>query len=175
MFASNLIMYFIILTTAATLHAHGTTHIDTARQAAEALRPLAGKAAYWLFTVGLIGTGMLGVPVLAGSSAYAIAEASAWRGSLEKKPNGARRFYTVLAAAMVGGLAIDCAGIDAVKMMFWSAVVNGALAPPLILLVILLTSNRPVMGERVNPPVLRVLGWFTFVLMSAAAIGMLVS
>lgn len=175
MFASNFIMYFIILTTAATLHAHGATHIDTARQAAEALRPLAGKAAYWLFTLGLIGTGMLGVPVLAGSSAYAIAEASAWRGSLEKKPRGARRFYTVLAMAMMGGLAIDFAGLDAVKMLFWSAVVNGALAPPLILLVVLLTSNRRVMGARVNSPLLRGLGWITFGLMTAATIGMLVS
>jgi len=175
MFASNLIMYFIILTTAATLHAHGKTHIDTARQAAEALRPLAGNAAYWLFTLGLIGTGMLGVPVLAGSCAYAIAEASAWRGSLEKKPNGARRFYAVLAAAMVGGLAIDFAGLDAVKMMFWSAVLNGALAPPLILLVVLLTSNARVMGERVSGTWLRLLGWITFAAMSAATIGMLVS
>ncbi|HEX5230340.1 MAG TPA: Nramp family divalent metal transporter [Bryobacteraceae bacterium] len=173
MFASNFIMYFIILTTAATLHAHGVTHIDTARQAAEALRPLAGNGAYWLFTLGLIGTGMLGVPVLAGSSAYAIAEASAWRGSLEKKPRGARRFYAVLAAAMAGGLAIDFLGLDAVKMMFWSAVINGALAPPLILLVILLTSNPRVMGERVNSPVLRFLGWCTFIAMTAATIGML--
>lgn len=175
MFASNFIMYFIIVTTAATLHAHGETHIDTARQAAEALRPLAGKAAYWLFTLGLIGTGMLGVPVLAGSSAYAIAEASAWRGSLEKKPRGARGFYAVLAAAMLGGLAIDFLGLDAVKMMFWSAVINGALAPPLILLVLLLTSNRRVMGERVSPTWLCVLGWVTFVAMSAATVGMLVS
>lgn len=175
MFASNFIMYFIILTTAATLHARGTTHIETSQQAAEALRPLAGDAAYWLFTLGLIGTGMLGVPVLAGSSAYAIAEARAWRGSLEKKPRGARRFYAVLAAAMVGGLTIDFAGLDAVKMMFWSAVLNGALAPPLILLVILLTSNRKVMGERVNPLVLQILGWATFALMSAATLGLLLS
>jgi Mn2+/Fe2+ NRAMP family transporter len=175
MFASNFIMYFIILTTAATLHIHGATHINTARQAAEALRPLAGSAAYWLFTLGLIGTGMLGVPVLAGSCAYAIAEASASRGSLEKKPHSARRFYTVLAAAMVGGFAIDFAGLDAVKMMFWSAVVNGALAPPLILLVVLLTNNRRVMGERVNPAFLQILGWITFTLMSVATVGMLVS
>src|SRR5579862_6204713 len=132
MFASNFIMYFIILTTAATLHAHGATQIATARQAAEALRPLAGNAAYWLFTLGLIGTGTLGVPVLAGSSAYAIAEASAWRGSLAKKPRGARRFYAVLGAAMLGGLLINYLGLDAVKMMFWAAVINGALAPPLI-------------------------------------------
>lgn len=175
MFASNFIMFFIILTTAATLHSHGVTQIGTAKQAAEALRPLAGNGAYWLFAFGLIGTGMLGVPVLAGSSAYAIAEASAWRGSLEKKPRGALRFYAVLAAAMIGGLAIDFAGLDAVKMMFWSAILNGALAPPLILLVVLLTSNRRVMGERVNPPLLRILGWLTFALMSAATIGMLAS
>lgn len=175
MFASNFIMYFIILTTASTLHAHGETHIATARQAAEALRPLAGDAAYWLFTLGLIGTGMLGVPVLAGSSAYAITEASAWRGSLEKKPRGARRFYTVLAAAMLGGLTIDFAGLNAVKMLFWSAMLNGALAPPLILLVVMLTSNQRVMGERVNSPLLRALGWTTFVLMSIATVGMLVS
>jgi hypothetical protein len=92
-----------ILTTAATLHTHGVTRIDTARQAAEALRPLAGKAAYWLFTLGLIGTGMLGVPVLAGSSVYAIPEASVWRGSLEKKPRGARRFYVVLTGPWSAG------------------------------------------------------------------------
>jgi len=173
MFVSNFIMFFIILTTAATLHAHGRTHIDTARQAAEALRPLAGDAAYWLFTIGLIGTGMLGVPALAGSSAYAIAEASAWRGSLANKPRGARRFYAVLGVAMIAGLAIDFAGVDAVRMMFWSAVVNGALAPPLILLVVLLTSNRRIMGERASPPLLRGLGWLTFALMTAATVGML--
>src|SRR5579862_4758933 len=175
MFFSNFIMYFIILTTAATLHASGQTQISTAREAAEALRPLAGPAAYWLFTLGLIGTGMLGVPVLAGSCAYAIAEASAWRGSLEKKPLGARRFYAVLAAAMVIGLAINAAGQDAIKMLFWSAVINGALAPPLILVVVLLTSDPKVMGERTNPPLLRALGWITFAFMSAATIAMLLS
>ncbi len=175
MFASNFIMYFIILTTAGTLHAHGATHIDTARQAAEALRPLAGNAAYWLFTLGLVGTGMLGVPVLAGSSAYAIAEAAAWRGSLEKKPRGARHFYAVLAAAMLGGLAIDFLGVDAVKMMFWAAVVNGALAPPLILLLLLLTSNPRVMGDRINSPLLGGLGWLTLAAMTAATIGMFLS
>jgi NRAMP (natural resistance-associated macrophage protein)-like metal ion transporter len=175
MFASNFIMYFIILTTAATLHAHGTTHIDAARQAAEALRPLAGNAAYWLFTLGLIGTGMLGVPVLAGSSAYAMAEAGGWKGSLEKKPRGARKFYAVLAAAMIGGLIINFMGLDAVKMMFWAAVINGALAPPLILVVVLLTSNRQVMGSRVNSPLLRVTGWCTFAFMTAATLGMLIA
>jgi Mn2+/Fe2+ NRAMP family transporter len=175
MFASNFIMYFIILTTAATLYAQGAKQIQTAGQAAEALRPLAGKAAYWLFTLGLIGTGMLGVPVLAGSSAYALSEAGAWRGSLEQKPRRARKFYGVLAAAMILGCAIDFAGLDAVKMLFWSAVLNGALAPPLILLIILLTSDAKVMGDRVNAAWLRVLGWLTFALMSAATVGMLVT
>ena len=96
MFASNAIMYFIIMTTAATLHAHGKTNIATAQEAAEALRPLAGAGAYWLFTLGLIGTGMLAVPVLAGSCAYAIAEAAAWRGSLNRRPRRAKKFYVVL-------------------------------------------------------------------------------
>jgi len=172
MFASNLIMYFIILTTAATLHAHGIVKIDTAKQAAEALRPLAGNAAYLLFTLGLIGTGMLGVPVLAGSCAYAISEAAAWRGSLEKKPRGARKFYTVLAVAMALGLAIDYAGLDAVKMLFWSAVTNGVLAPPLILLILLLTSDPNVMGSRISSRTERSLGWITFVVMTVAAVAM---
>jgi NRAMP (natural resistance-associated macrophage protein)-like metal ion transporter len=169
MFASNFIMFFIILTTAATLHAHGVTKIDTARQAAEALRPLAGKAAYLLFTLGLIGTGMLGVPVLAGSCAYAVSEAAAWQGSLERKPRGAKSFYAVLGTAMSIGLAIDYAGLDAVKMLFWSAVLNGVLAPPLILLVLLLTNDRKVMGDRVSSSLEKTIGWLTFAVMTLAA------
>jgi Mn2+/Fe2+ NRAMP family transporter len=173
MFFSNFIMYFIILTTAATLHAHGHTDITTARQAAEALRPLAGNGAYLLFTLGLIGTGMLGVPVLTGSCAYAVAEGAAWRGSMSDKPRDARRFYAVMIVAMALGVALNFAGFNAVKMLFWSAVINGLLAPPLILLVILLTSSHKIMGQRVNSPLLRYLGWITFVVMSAAAIGMI--
>ncbi len=172
MFFSNLIMFFIILTTAATLHAHGKNHISTAREAAEALRPLAGNGAYWLFTLGLIGTGMLGVPVLVGSCAYAISEAAPWRGSLERKPRTAPKFYAVVAVAMVIGLALNYVGLDAVKMLFWTAVINGVLAPPLILLVILLTSNPQVMGEHTNPPLLRTFGWLAFAVMVAAAVGM---
>lgn len=172
MFFSNLVMYFIILTTAATLHAHGVTHIETARQAAEALRPLAGNGAYWLFTLALIGTGMLGVPVLAGSSAYAISEAMAWGASLDRPPRLAPGFYGVLAAAMVVGAALDYFGFNAVKMLFWSAVANGVLAPPLIVLLVLLTSDRRVMGDRVSPPLLRGLGWATAVVMTAAAVAM---
>jgi NRAMP (natural resistance-associated macrophage protein)-like metal ion transporter len=175
MFFSNFIMYFIILTTGATLHAHGQTNITTAREAAEALRPLAGNGAYLLFTIGLIGTGMLGVPVLVGSSAYAVAEAAKWRGSMSDRPKKARAFYGVMAVAMALGLALNYLGLNAVKMLFWSAVINGLLAPPLILLVILLTSNRKVMGEQVNSPVLRYLGWATFAVMTAAAAGMLIT
>jgi NRAMP (natural resistance-associated macrophage protein)-like metal ion transporter len=172
MFFSNSIMYFIILTTAATLHAHGETSITTAQQAAEALRPLAGDGAYWLFAIGLIGTGMLGVPVLAGSSAYAIAEAARWHGSLDEKPHQARRFYAVVAVSMAIGLLFDLGGFDAVAMLFWSAVLNGVLAPPLIVMIVLLTSDPTVMGERTNPPLLRALGWTTAAVMGAAAVGM---
>jgi NRAMP (natural resistance-associated macrophage protein)-like metal ion transporter len=172
MFFSNLVMYFIILTTAATLHAHGETGIATARAAAEALRPLAGAGAYWLFAIGLIGTGMLGVPVLAGSCAYAVAEAEGWRGSLDDTPRLARRFYAVVAVAMLVGLILNYVGLDAVTMLFWSAVVNGVLAAPLIVLVVLLTSDHAVMGGRVNPPLLRWLGWATAVVMTAATVGM---
>jgi NRAMP (natural resistance-associated macrophage protein)-like metal ion transporter len=159
MFFSNLVMYFIILTAAATLHAHGRITISTARDAAEALRPLAGNGAYWLFSLGLLGAGMLGVPVLAGSCAYAIAEAADWVGSLEVHPPLAHGFYSVIAIAMALGLGLDFAGLNAVKMLFWSAVLNGALAPPLLVLVVLLTSRADVMGEHRNGPLLRWLGW----------------
>jgi len=172
MFVSNLVMYFIILTTAATLHANGQTSINTASQAAEALKPLAGKGAYLLFTIGLIGTGMLGVPVLAGAAAYAVTEAMEWRGTLEDRPRLAKKFYGIVASAMVLGLVLDYAGIAAVKMLFWSAVLNGVLAPPLIVLVVLLTSSKKIMGDRANSPLLKWLGWATAVIMAVAAVAL---
>lgn len=172
MFFSNLVMYFIILTTAATLHAHGQTNIETAREAAEALRPLAGNGAYLLFTLGLIGTGMLAVPVLAGSAAYAVAEAKEWRGTLEDRPRLSQKFYAVIVVSMVLGLVLDFVGFNAVKMLFYSAVLNGVLAPPLVVLVVLLTSKREIMGARVSSRPLRYLGWATAAIMSAAAVGM---
>jgi Mn2+/Fe2+ NRAMP family transporter len=172
MFFSNLIMYFIILTTAATLHAHGKTTIETAQDAAEALRPLAGNGAYWLFSLGLIGAGMLGVPVLAGSSAYAVAEAAKWRGSLADRPPRSRKFYAVIVAGLVLGLALDSAGFNAVSMLFWSAVVNGVLAPPLIVIVLLLTNKKAVMGTRSNPRWLSALAWITVAVMTAATVAM---
>jgi NRAMP (natural resistance-associated macrophage protein)-like metal ion transporter len=175
MFFSNLVMYFIILTTAATLHAHGKTTIATARDAAEALRPLAGNGAYWLFSLGLLGAGMLGVPVLAGSCAYAIAEAADWVGSLEVHPPLAHGFYSVIAIAMALGLGLDYAGLNAVKMLFWSAVLNGALAPPLLILVVLLTSRADVMGEHRNGTLLRWLGWTCAGVMLIATVIMFVT
>jgi NRAMP (natural resistance-associated macrophage protein)-like metal ion transporter len=174
MLLSNVVMYFIILTTATTLNAHGMKNIETAKQAAEALRPLAGKGAYWLFTLGIIGTGMLAVPVLAGSCAYAIAEGAKWRSaSLNVKPQLARKFYAVIAIAILIGLAFDFTGLDAVKMLFWSAILNGLLAPPLVIMVVLLTSDRRVMGNRVNSRGMQVLGWICALIMSAAAIALL--
>src|SRR5580692_1802852 len=175
MFASNAIMYFIIMTTAATLHSHGKTSIGTAPEAAEALRPLAGAGAYWLFTFGLIGTGMLAVPVLAGSCAYAIAEAAAWRGSLNQRPERAKKFYVVLTTATVLGVALNYAGLNAIKLLFTTAVINGVLAPPLILLVLLLTGDRTVMGEAVNSRTVAFLGWLTFAVMVVAALGLFVA
>ena len=174
MLLSNLVMYFLILTTGATLHVHGVTQIETAKQAAEALLPLAGKGAYLLFTLGIVGTGMLAVPVLAGSSAYAIAESAKWRSaSLCVKPQRARKFYAVIAVAIVVGLSLDFAGFNAVKMLFWSAVLNGLLAPPLVVMVVLLTSDRKVMGSRANSRAMQALGWLCAIVMSAAAIALL--
>lgn len=175
MLFSNVIMYFIILTTAATLHAHGVIDIDTARQAAEALRPMAGSGAYWLFALGVIGTGMLGVPVLAGSCAYALSEASLWRATLDQPPHRAPGFYSVIGVAMVIGLALNYLKLNVVQMLFWTAVINGLLAPPLILLTVLLTSDPKVMGPHVNSRLLRWLGWATFMVMGAAAVGLFVA
>jgi Mn2+/Fe2+ NRAMP family transporter len=175
MLFSNLVMYFIILTTAATLHAHGQTNIETAREAAEALRPLAGNGAYLLFTLGIIGTGMLAVPVLAGSAAYAVAEARRWRGTLEDRPRISPKFYAVVAVSMLLGLTLDFVGFNAVKMLFYAAILNGVLAPPLIVLVILLTNKREIMRTRVSSRPLRYLGWATAAIMTAAAIGMFVT
>ncbi len=173
MFFANTVMFFIILTTAATLNANGQTSIETAQQASEALRPLAGNGAYLLFTLGIIGTGMSPVPVLAGSAAYAVAEAESWQhDSLEDRPRIAPRFYIVVAIAMLLGLGLDFVGFNAVKMLFYSAVLNGILAPPLVVLVVLLTSNPKIMGNRVSSRSLRYLGWATAAIMTFAALGM---
>ena len=172
---SNLVMYFIILTTAATLHAHGATNIESAKEAAEALRPLAGNGAYLLFTLGIIGTGMLAIPVLAGSSAYAVAESAAWGASINRPLKLAPRFYGVLAAAVAIGMTLDFAGFNSVRMLFLSAVLNGLLAPPLIVLVVLLTSDSVVMGNRCSSRGTRALGWICAAVMAACGAGLIVS
>lgn len=166
---SNVVMYFIIVTTGATLHKHGLTNIETARQAAEALRPLAGQLAYLLFAIGIVGTGMLGVPVLAGSAAYAIAEAKHWRGSLNDRPHVGKKFYWVVVGAVVVGLILNFANVSAVRALFWAAIVNGVLAPPLVLMMTMLTSDRQVMGSRTSPKLIKGIGYFTALVMASAA------
>ncbi len=167
---AGIVMYFIIVTTGATLHEHGMTHIETAKQAAEALRPLAGNSAYLLFTLGIVGTGMLGVPVLAGSAAYAVAEAKHWRGSLNDRPHVGRKFYWVVAAAVLVGLLLNFFNVSAVRALYLAAVANGVLAPPLVLMMTLLTNDKKVMGERTNIPLVRLLGFGTAAIMAVAAI-----
>ncbi|HZM87982.1 MAG TPA: divalent metal cation transporter [Blastocatellia bacterium] len=173
MIFAGVVMYFIILTTGATLYEQGHRDIETAREAAEALKPL-GNSAYLLFTIGLVGTGMLGIPALAGSAAYAVAEAMHWRGSLDDRPRVAKKFYGVLAAAVALGLALNYFKMNAVKMLFYAAVINGVLAPPLIVLVTMLTSDKKVMGSRVNNRLLKWAGWVTAAVMTAATIAMIV-
>ncbi len=172
---SKLITYFITLTTAATLFAHGKTQIGTAKDAATALAPIAGPAASWLFALGIVGTGLLAIPTLAGSSAYAVSEAFRWRASLEDKVAIAPKFYIVLVLSGLTGVALIYVGLHPIQMLFWASVFNGLLAPPSIALVLLLTRNPEVMGDRVNKPWMNVCGWTILVLTTAAAIAMVVS
>ena len=175
MLFSNVIMYFIILTAGATLHAAGRVDIQTAEQAAAALRPLAGPAAALLFAAGLIGTGLLGVPVLAGSAAYAIAEAGAWRRGMDETPRTAGKFYAVFAIALVIGMVIDLVGVNPIKLLFGAAVVNGLLAPPLIVIVLVVCNNPAVMGRYRNGRVLNILGGAAALFMTIAAGALVVS
>ena len=167
---SNVVMYFIMLSAAATLHRAGRVDIETSRQAAEALRPLAGNAAYLLFTLGLVGTGLLAIPILAGSASYAVAEVFGWRSGLDLPPRRARRFYAVLGGAIVAGALLDSLNVSAVRMMFLSAVLNGLLAAPLLVLVMLVGNNRKIMGRRVNDRWLNVLGWSATGIMTVATL-----
>ena len=175
MFVSNLIMYFIILTVGATLHPAGQTDVQTAEQAAQALRPLAGAGAALLFTAGLVGTGLLGVPVLAGSAAYAVAEAAAWRRGMDEKVHTARNFYAVIIIAMVVGMALNFAHFNAIKLLFWSAVLNGLLAPPLIAIILVVCNDAKVMGEYRNGRGMNVAGVLAALLTGAAAVALVAS
>ncbi|MFN2528128.1 MAG: NRAMP family divalent metal transporter [Candidatus Baltobacteraceae bacterium] len=174
MIYSNLVMFFIITTTAVTLGAHGKHDIATAQDAAEALKPLAGKFAYLLFAVGMIGTGMLAIPVLAGSSAYVAAEMLHFRTGLNEKPRRAPRFYFILGAGVVIGMLMNVVGIDPIKALFWSAVLNGVAAVPLVYAIIHISNQREVMGRWKSSVLANIWGWATFVLMAAAAIMMFV-
>jgi len=171
-FFSNLVMFFIILTTAVTLHAHGVTKIETSRQAAEALRPLAGDFAATLFTVGILGVGFLAIPTLAGSAAYAFAETFGWRQGLDQKVSGARRFYFIVGIATAGGIALDFAKISPVKALYWSAIVNGLLAPFLLVGVLLVASSRKLMDKQPSSVLGRVAVGLAALLMFGAAVGM---
>lgn len=175
MFISNLIMYFIILTTGATLHETGMTTIDSAADAASALEPVAGQAASFVFALGIIGTGMLGVPVLAGSAAYAVAEAGQWRRGMNRTPTQARHFYIVIVLAMLIGMALNFAGVNPMRMLFGAAVVNGVLAPPLIVVILLICNNRKVMGEKRNGWLINTGGIAAALIMGAGALTLLVS
>jgi NRAMP (natural resistance-associated macrophage protein)-like metal ion transporter len=173
MFLSNLVAFFIILTTAATLHAHGITEIQTADQAARALEPLAGRFAFILFALGILGTGLLAVPVLAGSAAYGVSETFRWTASLEKKPNRALRFYATIGIASLVGLLLNFVHLNPIKALFWSAVLNGVVAGPVMIFMMLLARNPKVMGQFALPAYLRIVGWLTTAVMVLASIGMI--
>ncbi len=168
MLFSNCIMFFIIITTAATLGAHGITQINTATEAAEALRPLAGSFTFLLFALGILGTGMLAIPILAGSASYAIAEASGIKEGLYRKPKDARGFYGIIALATLVGLLINFLGIPPFKMLYYTAVFNGLTAPPLLVLILLIANNKKIMGKNVNGTLSNVLGVMIVVFMTAA-------
>jgi hypothetical protein len=171
---SNLIALFIIIATAATLHASGITTINTASEAAEALRPIGGAATFWLFATGIIGTGLLAVPVLAGSAAYALSETFGWQEGLDRRLSRARGFYGTIAAATLAGLALNFVGIDPIRALYWSAVLNGVLATPLMVVMLLVATNRAVMGGLVIGRRLVWCGWLAVGVMAAASLAFLV-
>src|SRR5882724_10309005 len=156
MIFSNLVAFFIIVTTAATLHTAGVTKVDTAAQAAEALRPIAGNFAFFLFSMGIIGTGLLAVPVLAGSAAYATAETFGLRGSLELPASRALGFYAIVGAATLGGAALALTNIDPIAMLFWTAVINGVIAVPIMAAMMVMVAKTRSLSL---PLWLKVLGW----------------
>ena len=174
MFYSDLTAYFIILATAVTLHVGGITDINTAAEAANALRPLAGEFAYILFAVGILGVGLIGVPVLAGSGAYALAETMGWNTGLEREVNNARGFYGIIAVSLLAGLGIQYLPISPMKALFWSAVINGVVAVPLMAVIILLVSKKSVMGAYVASRPIVILGWIATLVMGAAAVRMFI-
>jgi len=172
MFFASIVFYFVILASAATLHATGKTNIQTATDAAQALRPLSSGAASILFSLGLNGSGFLAVPILTSSSAYAMCEAFDWRGGLDEKFRDAVRFYAIIAISTLIGMLINFLKIPPVTALFWTAVINGVLAPPLIVIIMLVSNSKKVMGKRTNGPLTNFLGWATALIMAATALGM---
>ena len=169
---SNLISLFIIITTAATLHVHGITDIATSADAAEALRPIAGPFTFALFAAGVVGIGLLAVPVLAGSAAYAIGEALGWPTGLGRLPKDAKAFYTTIAVATLVGIAINFTDLDPIKALFWSAVLNGVVAVPLMVVIMIMARQRRIMGSFIVPRPLSAMGWLSTAVMAAAVIAM---
>jgi NRAMP (natural resistance-associated macrophage protein)-like metal ion transporter len=169
---SNVIALFIIITTAATLHAHGVTDVQTSEQAAQALRPIAGDFAYFLFALGILGTGLLAVPVLSGSAAYALAEAMQWTSGLDRQPLDARRFYATIVGGTLIGIGINFVHIDPIKALFWTAVINGVVAVPLMIIMMLMTMQAEVMGDFTLPRPLWAVGWLSTAVMTVTVIAM---
>ncbi|MGE5402856.1 MAG: Nramp family divalent metal transporter [Ignavibacteriales bacterium] len=169
---SNIVAFFIMLATASTLYTHHITDINTSAQAAEALRPFAGKFSFLLFSAGIIGTGLLAIPVLAGSAAYAVGEAFKWKIGLEQKPRNAKNFYGVLAVATMLGLALDFTPINPIKALFWSAVVNGVIAVPVMIIMMIMSSSAKVMGNFTISVGLKLVGWISTIAMLLASIGL---
>lgn len=175
MFLSNLVMFFIIAACAATLFSHGITNISTAAEAAEALRPIAGDRAYLLFALGIIGTGMLAVPILAGSASYAISESLGWKFGLYRKLREANAFYGVIIISTGIGLVINLLGFDPIKVLIYSAVVNGLISPVILILIVLISGNSKVMGKWVNGRLTTIFGWLVVTLMTLAGVATIIS
>ena len=173
MFFSNVIVYFIILCTAATLFKAGHTNLESAYEAAQALRPLAGNAASLLFAIGVIGVGLLAIPVLTTGPAYALAETFGWKHGLDHRPEHAKEFYAVIALSTCVALAIAFSGINPITALVWAAVLMGLLAPPLLFIIMMITNNREIMGDRVNRLGINILGWATTAAISTAALGLI--
>jgi Mn2+/Fe2+ NRAMP family transporter len=172
---SNLVAFFIMLTTATTLHIHGVSDIETSAQAASALRPIAGEFAFLLFAAGIIGTGLLAVPVLAGSAAYAMAGAFNWKKGLELKPGTAKRFYGIIAVSTLAGIVISLSPIDPIKALYWSAVINGVISVPIMAVMMLMAARTDVMGRFVVTRRLKWLGWLATGVMAVAVAAMFVT
>lgn len=173
MIFSNLVMWFIIVTTASTLNAHNITHIETASQAASALKPFAGDLAFLLFALGIIGTGLLAVPILAGSASYALSEAFGWKEGLYRTFKQAHGFYAVIALATILGLAVNFTGVKPFTLLYYTAVLNGIVAPPLMILILLIANNRKIVGQHINSRLENLLGIIITGIMAACSLALL--